>query len=202
MKKNRLLHQVFPLAVILALLVTGLLIGSSLTAPGERQEIDLPMIEKEQGNRGEVVPPMATTGLASTETTSDINVGPGSLVALAADEPFDAALKEPPVLEEEHSLAGITEEYVPMMGVVPSHGFAVEPSPNESVSREAEAADAHRRAPLNPDFIEYLENPPEFFYGYVPHTMDLSHLRDIPARDVLTLAQPPSDFDWRDTVES
>ena len=29
--------------------------------------------------------------------------------------------------------------------------------------------------------------------------MDLSHLRDIPARDVLTLAQPPGDFDWRDT---
>ncbi|TET76696.1 MAG: hypothetical protein E3J42_01185, partial [Dehalococcoidia bacterium] len=113
MKKNSLLRQVFPLALILALLVTGLLLGGSLTAPGERQEIELPMIEKEQGNRGEVVPPMATTGLASTETTSDINVGPGSLVALASDERFDAALKEPPVLEQAHSLAGITEEYVP-----------------------------------------------------------------------------------------
>jgi len=151
MKKNSLLRQVFPLALILALLVTGLLLGGSLTAPGERQEIELPMIEKEQGNRGEVVPPMATTGLASTETTSDINVGPGSLVALASDERFDAALKEPPVLEQAHSLAGITDEYVPATGVVPSGGSLVDIAPAEPTPGEAEAADAHQHAPLNPD---------------------------------------------------
>jgi len=46
MKKNSLLRQVFPLALILALLVPGLLLGGSLTAAGERQEIHLTSIEK------------------------------------------------------------------------------------------------------------------------------------------------------------
>ena len=54
-------------------------------------------------------------------------------------------------------------------------------------------------APLNPDFVEFLENPPEDFYGYIPPPMDLSHLDEIPVERLQQAAALPSKFDWRDT---
>jgi C1A family cysteine protease len=53
-------------------------------------------------------------------------------------------------------------------------------------------------APLNPDFLEYLENPPEPFYGYIPPPVDLSHLSEIPVTMAEPLTALPSAFDWRD----
>ncbi len=129
MTKNRLLRQVFPVAAVLMLLVTGLLLGGSSIVVGEGQETYLPVTE----------------------------------------------------------------------GAMPSHGLATGPAPAEPAPAEADVTEALRLAPLNPDFIEYLDNPPESSYGYIPPTMDLSHLRDIPARDRTTLAQHPSAFDWRDS---
>jgi len=59
--------------------------------------------------------------------------------------------------------------------------------------------DKFQLAPLNPDFIEFLEEPPESFYGYIPPTMDLSHLEGISAQESMALlAQLPSSWDWRD----
>jgi C1A family cysteine protease len=60
--------------------------------------------------------------------------------------------------------------------------------------------DKLQMAPLNPDFIKFLEEPPENFYGYIPPSMDLSHLDGISAREEMALlAQQPSSWDWRDT---
>jgi C1A family cysteine protease len=52
-------------------------------------------------------------------------------------------------------------------------------------------------APLNPDFFDFLEHPPELSYGYVPPTMDLSHLDEIPVRREQALRALPAIFDWR-----
>jgi C1A family cysteine protease len=53
-------------------------------------------------------------------------------------------------------------------------------------------------APVNPEFLEFQENPPEPFYGYIPPPMDLSHLDDIPVdRDKKFASLPPS-FSWSD----
>jgi C1A family cysteine protease/transcriptional regulator CtsR len=51
--------------------------------------------------------------------------------------------------------------------------------------------------PVNPQFLEFRENPPEPFYGYIPPTMDLSHLDAIPVQTAATSAALPSSFDWR-----
>ena len=53
-------------------------------------------------------------------------------------------------------------------------------------------------APLNPDFVAYLENPTEEFYGYIPPPMNLSHLDTIPVKRSLTSSLLPNRFDWRD----
>ncbi|GAI05457.1 unnamed protein product, partial [marine sediment metagenome] len=53
--------------------------------------------------------------------------------------------------------------------------------------------------PLNPDFAEFWQEPPEHFYGYVPPPMDLSHLDAIPVETARGAATLPSSFDWRDT---
>ena len=34
-------------------------------------------------------------------------------------------------------------------------------------------------APLNPDFVDYINNPPDNSYGYIPPPMDLSHVSPI-----------------------
>jgi len=54
-------------------------------------------------------------------------------------------------------------------------------------------------APLNPDFLDSIQQPHKSSCGYVPPTLDLSHLREIPVqRERALLAQPPSSWDWRD----
>ncbi len=52
-------------------------------------------------------------------------------------------------------------------------------------------------APLNPDFEEYLKNP-EYHGGYVPTTMDLSHVDSLGiARESVMDIMLPASFDWR-----
>ncbi|MEA3488213.1 MAG: C1 family peptidase [Euryarchaeota archaeon] len=52
-------------------------------------------------------------------------------------------------------------------------------------------------AELNPDFVEFCENPPEPFYGYIPPPMDLSHLDSLQVKP-LQAQELSSSFDWRD----
>ena len=52
-------------------------------------------------------------------------------------------------------------------------------------------------APLNLDFLDFLQQPSEPFYGYVPPTMDLSHLKEIPVQREQALQALPATFDWR-----
>ncbi len=52
-------------------------------------------------------------------------------------------------------------------------------------------------AELNPDFVEFCENPPEPFYGYIPPPMDLSHLDSLQVKP-LQAQEFSSSFDWRD----
>ena len=62
-------------------------------------------------------------------------------------------------------------------------------------------------APLNPDFLDFIQNRPAEFYGYIPPPVDLRHLKDIPVRKSAleaeaTLEEPlsvPATFDWRTT---
>jgi C1A family cysteine protease len=53
-------------------------------------------------------------------------------------------------------------------------------------------------APLNPDFLDYLDNPYEPLYGYIPPPVSLSHLSEIPMPRMAALTLLPSAFDWRD----
>ena len=62
----------------------------------------------------------------------------------------------------------------------------------------AQETETPQLAPLNPDFLDYLENPPEPSYGYMPSPVNLSHLSEIPMPRMAALTQPPSAFDWRD----
>ena len=62
-----------------------------------------------------------------------------------------------------------------------------------------QAVEEPRVAPINPDFLEFWENPPETFYGYIPPLMDLSHLDEIPVEGAKTLVALPVSFDWRDS---
>lgn len=60
-------------------------------------------------------------------------------------------------------------------------------------------------APLNPDFLDFIQNRPTKFYGYIPPPVDLRHLKDIPVRKPALEAQAtleaplslPTSFDWR-----
>jgi len=60
-------------------------------------------------------------------------------------------------------------------------------------------------APLNPDFLDFIQTRPAQFYGYVPPPVDLSHLKNIPVRKSALEAQStleaplalPAVFDWR-----
>jgi C1A family cysteine protease len=62
-------------------------------------------------------------------------------------------------------------------------------------------------APLNPDFLDFIQNRPPQFYGYIPPPVDLRHLKDIPVRQPALEAQSaleappalPAIFDWRTT---
>ena len=56
-----------------------------------------------------------------------------------------------------------------------------------------------RIAPLNPEFLNFLKDPPEVSYGYIPPTVDLGHLKNIPVqmKQPLTSLSLPSNFDWR-----
>jgi C1A family cysteine protease len=54
-------------------------------------------------------------------------------------------------------------------------------------------------APLNPDFLEFIQTRPAQFYGYMPPPVDLRHLKDIPVHKLAAEAQLtlPATFDWR-----
>ena len=62
----------------------------------------------------------------------------------------------------------------------------------------AQDGETFQLAPLNPDFVDFLEQRPEPFYGYIPPTMDLSHLGGIPVQREQALPTQPAAFDWRD----
>ena len=53
-------------------------------------------------------------------------------------------------------------------------------------------------APLNHGFLDFLDQTPEAFYGYVPRTMDLSHLKQIPTQREQSQLTLPATWDWRD----
>jgi len=57
--------------------------------------------------------------------------------------------------------------------------------------------DEFQLAPLNPDFLDFLEQPYEPLYGHIPHSMDLSHLKEIPVQREQALRTLPATFDWR-----
>jgi len=69
----------------------------------------------------------------------------------------------------------------------------------EQGEADAQAGEMPELAPMNPDFAEFWENPPEPFYGYIPPPMDLSHLEEIPVERVMGFGILPSSFDWRTT---
>ena len=54
-------------------------------------------------------------------------------------------------------------------------------------------------APLNPDFLDFIQNRPAKFYGYIPPPADMRHLKDIPVEKRVTMASLTYDpvFDWR-----
>ncbi|MGB5924636.1 MAG: C1 family peptidase [Dehalococcoidia bacterium] len=66
-------------------------------------------------------------------------------------------------------------------------GCGLPPLPNETF----------QVAPVSPEFLEFWENRPEPFYGYIPPPMDLSHLDIIPVERAVGLTTMPSSFDWR-----
>jgi len=61
----------------------------------------------------------------------------------------------------------------------------------------AQDTETSQLAPLNPGFLDFLQQPSEPFYGYVPPTMDLSHLKETPVQTEQTLQALPATFDWR-----
>jgi len=56
-----------------------------------------------------------------------------------------------------------------------------------------------RVAPLNPDFLDFIQNRPAEFYGYIPPPVDMRHLQDIPVERPKTVSplSSPATFDWR-----
>jgi len=64
----------------------------------------------------------------------------------------------------------------------------------------AQAAEGPQAAPLSPAFIRFQQNHSEPFYGYIPPTMDLSHLSRISVKKGITpLNSLPGTFDLRET---
>jgi C1A family cysteine protease len=53
-------------------------------------------------------------------------------------------------------------------------------------------------APTNSDSVNFWEERPEPFYGYIPSPVELSHLDEIPVEGTVAFAALPSSFDWRD----
>jgi C1A family cysteine protease len=56
-------------------------------------------------------------------------------------------------------------------------------------------------APLNPAFLEFLEQPYDPLYGHIPHTMDLSHLKNNSVQREQVSRTLPTSFDWRVTSD-
>ena len=58
-------------------------------------------------------------------------------------------------------------------------------------------------APLNPDFLDFVQDRPAEFYGYIPAPVDMRHLRDIPVERPETMAplSYPATFDWRTSTK-
>jgi C1A family cysteine protease len=61
----------------------------------------------------------------------------------------------------------------------------------------AEENETLQVASVNPEFLQFWENPPETFYGYIPPPVDLSYLDEIPVQTAAAPAALPSSFDWR-----
>ncbi|MGA2671017.1 MAG: C1 family peptidase [Dehalococcoidia bacterium] len=76
-------------------------------------------------------------------------------------------------------------------------GIAVMPFGGVSDLRAAENETLLQVAPVNPEFLQFWQNPPETFYGYIPPPVDLSYLDEIPVQRAATSAALPSSFDWR-----
>jgi C1A family cysteine protease len=57
---------------------------------------------------------------------------------------------------------------------------------------DSEAEHTFQSAPLNPDFVDYMENPPESFYGYIPPPIELNVVEGLAPEAGL-----PTSFDWR-----
>jgi C1A family cysteine protease len=53
-------------------------------------------------------------------------------------------------------------------------------------------------APLNPAFIEFIKNPPEVNYGYIPPPFDTSHLNNIVPKNYAQPKALPTQYDWRE----
>jgi len=71
--------------------------------------------------------------------------------------------------------------------------------PSISVARDIKPVlEGPIEAPLNPDFIEYNNNPPEVNYGYIPPPFDLSHLKNIVTKNINPAQALPTRFDWRE----
>jgi len=51
--------------------------------------------------------------------------------------------------------------------------------------------------PINEDFLNYFENPPDVNYGYIPPPIDLSYLNKLEKPKNYTPKSLPSVFDWR-----
>ena len=79
--------------------------------------------------------------------------------------------------------------------------IALMPSPGMN-DLQAQDSQTLRLAPTDSDFVQFLEEPPEPFYGYVPPPMDLSHLDAIPVEGLLKSGALPNSFDWRDRRQS
>jgi len=70
-------------------------------------------------------------------------------------------------------------------------------APTEAEVKVPEGGDEPHVSSLNPDFEAYLETPPDVWYGYVPPTLDLSHVQASLPSEVEPLALA-SRYDWRD----
>lgn len=71
--------------------------------------------------------------------------------------------------------------------------------PSISVEKDFESIlEGPIKSSLNPDFIEYMNNPTEVKYGYIPPPFDLSHLKNIVLNNYKQVQSLPPQFDWRE----